>query len=93
MSARGEWLEYTRERAPEGVPAEVLEAVRRWLEDHEVAEVDLEPMNDYYAIHINGSPEPVPGVYLPRSLEHDPQSVHDLLEAAYAVYERELAAH
>jgi len=93
MAARGDWLEYTRDRAPEGAPADVHEVVRRWLETHEVAEVDLEPMDGYYAIHFNGAPEPVPGVFLPKTLEHDPQAVRDLLEAAYAVYEQEIAAH
>ncbi|ADR36534.1 MULTISPECIES: hypothetical protein [Oceanithermus] len=93
MAARGDWLEYTRERAPEGVPQDVYDVVRRWLETHEVAEVDLEPMNGYYAIHINGAPEPVPGVFLPKTLEHDPQAVRDLLDAAFAVYEQEIAAH
>ena len=93
MAAHGDWLEYTRDRAPEGAPAHVHEVVRRWLETHEVAEVDLEPMDGYYAIHFNGAPEPVPGVFLPKTLEHDPQAVRDLLDAAFAVYEHELAAH
>ena len=93
MTTRGDWLEYTRERAPEGVSQDVYEVIRRWLETHEVAEVDLEPMEGYYAIHINGAPEPVPGVFLPKSLERDPQAVRDLLDAALAVYEQEIAAH
>ncbi|HGY09416.1 MAG TPA: hypothetical protein ENK37_05095 [Oceanithermus profundus] len=93
MAARGDWLEYTREHAPEGVPQDVFDVVRRWLETHEVAEVDLEPMDGYYAIHINGAAEPVPGVYLPKTLEHDPEAIRDLLEAAYAIYEQEIAAH
>jgi len=93
MAAREEWLEYTRERAPEGVPQEIYDVVRRWLETHEVAELDLEPMDGYYAIHINGAPEPVPGVFLPKTLENDPDAIRDILEAAYAVYEQEIAAH
>ena len=93
MAAHGDWLEYTRERAPQGAPPEVREVVRRWLESHEVAEVDLEPMNGYYAIHINGAPDPVPGVFLPKALEHDPEAIRELLEAAFAVYEQEIAAH
>jgi len=93
VAARSEWLEYTRDRAPEGVPEKVWQTVREWLETHEVAEVDLEPMDGYYAIHFNGSPDPVPGVYLPKALEHDPDAIRDILEAAYGVYQEEIAAH
>ncbi|WP_457629171.1 hypothetical protein [Oceanithermus sp.] len=93
MAARSEWLEYTRDRAPQGVPEKVWQTVRDWLETHEVAEVDLEPMDGYYAIHINGAPDPVPGVYLPKALEHDADAIRDILDAAYSVYQEEMAAH
>ncbi len=93
MAARREWLEYTRDGAPASAPESVLAAIRQWLEKNEIKEVDLEPLDGYYAIHFNGSPEPVPGVFLPRTLERDPDAVRDILEAAYAIYQKEIAAH
>ncbi len=93
MSARGDWLIYSKGGFSEMTPGEVNDAISDWLSRHEVAEVALEPLDGYFAIHINDDPKPVPGVFLPGSLLNDPAAVSDILEAAYSVWERELAAH
>ncbi len=86
MSARGDWLIFTRESAPAGATAAVAETVTGWLSRHGVAEVALEPLDGYYAIHINDDPKPVPGVFLPASLQDDAAAVEEILEAAYSVW-------
>lgn len=93
MSARGDWLVYGKSGSSDATSGAVNDAIRDWLLRHEVAEVALEPLDGYYAIHINDDPKPVPGVFLPASLLNDPAAVSDILEAAYSIWERELAAH
>lgn len=93
MDVRGGWLIYTKSATPGRTPAGVKDAVQSWLERHEVAELALEPLDGYYAIHINADPKPVPGVFVPASLLDDAEAMADILEAAYSVWDRELAAH
>ncbi|WP_457638285.1 hypothetical protein [Oceanithermus sp.] len=92
MSARGDWLVYSKGSKSAATSSEVSDAIGSWLARHEVAELALEPLDGYYAIHINDDPKPVPGVFLPASLLQDPEAVNDILEAAYSIWERELAA-
>jgi len=93
MSMLGDWLIYSKGKSSAATAAEVNDAIENWLLRHDVAEIALEPLDGYYAIHINDDPKPVPGVYLPASLLDDPVAVNEILEAAYSIWERELAAH
>lgn len=87
------WLVFSKESAPEGMPANVVAAIRSWLGRHQVAELALEPLDGFFAIHINSDPRPVPGVFLPVGLQEDEEEVTAVLEAAYTIWDKELAAY
>lgn len=79
----------------EGCDPELAERVRAWMRTHPlVKEVELVPVSGhhYYAIHINGTPEPVPGVVLAEEDLNDPDVLIQTLEAAYIVYDHEVGA-
>ena len=79
----------------EGCEAALAERIRGWMRTHPVIkEVELVPVagHHYYAIHINGAPEPVPGVVLAEEDLTDPEVLIQTLEAAYIVYDHEVGA-
>ncbi len=86
-------MRFSASEATEGVSAQVREAVQAWVASHEVAEVRLALYGDYYAIHVNANPNPVPGVYVPAAAIHEPGLLIEILDAAYQVYFDELSSH
>ncbi|WP_293170321.1 hypothetical protein [Oceanithermus sp.] len=81
---------FTPWRSRSNLPEEVQTAVRNWAVEHEVGEVSLEPMGELYAVRLNMSADPVPGVYLPPSTLEDVQALLELLDAALEIYYDEL---
>ncbi len=79
----------------EGCPPEVGERIRAWMQGHVLKEVALRPVagHAYYAIHLNGLSEPVPGVVLAEEDLENPEVLVATLEAAWVVFDHETAAH
>jgi hypothetical protein len=81
---------FTPWKSRSDLPEEVQAAVRGWAVEHEVGEVALEPMGDLYAVRLNMSADPVPGVYVPAAALEDVEALLEMLDAALEVYYAEL---
>ncbi len=78
-----------------GCPQEVGERIQRWMRGHVLKEVVLKPVpgHAYYAIYLNGLPDPVPGVVLAEEDLSRPEVLAATLEAAWRVFDYETASH
>ena len=76
-----------------GCPGAVGERIQAWLSERGLRSVELKPVpgHRYYAIHLNGLPEPVPGVVLAAEDLEDPEVLLATLEAARLVFDHETA--
>ena len=81
---------FTPWKSRSSLPEAVQAAVRGWALEREVGEVSLEPMGELYAVRLNMSADPVPGVYVPASALEDVESLLEMLDAALEVYYAEL---
>ncbi len=77
----------------DGCSPVVGERIQRWMRGHVLKEVVLKPVPDrsYYAIYLNGLPDPVPGVVLAAEDLEDPGVLEATLEAAWRVFDHETA--
>lgn len=82
---------YVDVQKAEGCKAEIIERIRAWLKEHGLRSVELRPVSGhrYYAIYINGLPDPVPGVVLAEEDLEDPEVLIATLEAARVVFDHE----
>jgi len=76
-----------------GCSEEVAKRIQAWMAEHGIRSVELKPVSghQYYAIYLNGLPEPVPGVVLAAEDLEDPEVLIATLEAAWIVFEHETA--
>ncbi len=67
--------------------------IQAWMTERGVRSVELRPVpgHRYYAIYLNGLPEPVPGVVLAAEDLEDPEVLLATLEAARVVFDHETA--
>jgi len=81
---------FTPWEARSDLPADIQLAVREWAIAREVGEISLEPMGELYAVRLNMSADPVPGVYVPAAAVTDKDTLLEMLDAALEVYYAEL---
>lgn len=81
---------FTPWKSRSDLPEPLQAAVRAWAHEHEVGEVALEPMGELFAVRLNMSADPVPGIYVPASALADPEALLEMLDAALEVYYAEL---
>ena len=76
-----------------GCPESVGARIQAWLAERALRSVELKPVpgHRYYAIYLNGLPEPVPGVVLASEDLTDPDVLIATLEAARVVFDHETA--
>jgi len=76
-----------------GCSREVAVRIQAWLAERGLRSVELKPVpgHRYYAIYLNGLPDPVPGVVLAVEDLADPEVLLATLEAARVVFDHETA--
>ncbi len=76
-----------------GCSGEVGARIQAWLAERGLRSVELKPVpgHRYFAIYLNGLPDPVPGVVLAVEDLADPEVLLATLEAARVVFDHETA--
>jgi len=81
---------FTPWKSRSDLPETIQAAVQGWAQEHEVGEVALEPMGELFAVRLNMSADPVPGIYVPAAVLAEPEVLLEMLDAALEVYYAEL---